>query len=63
VEDLQDEVLLLGAADAQQVGPVSPAGQVSLQPAQLLLQLGGMKHLHQEGVGAISLLLLQTLPI
>lgn len=46
MEDLQDKVLLLGAGDTQQVGSVSPAEQVSLQPAQLLLQLGEMKHLH-----------------
>lgn len=49
MEDLQDEVLLVGAADAQQVGAVSLAEQMSLQPAQLLLQLGRMEHLDAEG--------------
>lgn len=33
VEDLQDELLLLVAADAQQVGSMSLAEQVCLQPA------------------------------
>lgn len=45
VEDLQNKVLLLRAADTQQVGSMPPTEEVSLQPAQLLLQLGGMEHL------------------
>lgn len=54
MEDLQNEVLLLWAADTQQVGSMSPAEQVSLQPAQLLLQLGGMKHLQTGDKGIIT---------
>ncbi len=54
VEDLQNEVLLLGAADAQQVGSVSLAEQVSLQPAQLLLRLDEMKHLHMDNKGVFT---------
>lgn len=46
MEDLQDKLLLLGAADAQQVGSMSLAEQVCLQPAELLIQLGRMKYLH-----------------
>lgn len=49
VEDLQDKVLLLGAADTQQVGPVPLTVEVGLQPAELLLLLGGVEHLHTGG--------------
>lgn len=48
VEDLQHKVLLIPAGDAQQVCSVVPAEQVSLNPAPLLLQLGGVKHLYKE---------------
>lgn len=51
VEHLQHKVLLLRAGDAQQVGAASLTEQVSLQPAQLLLQLGGMKHLQAGDTG------------
>lgn len=54
MEDLQNELLLLRAADTQQVGSVSVAVQVSLQPAQLLLQLGGVKHLQTWDNGQIT---------
>lgn len=54
MEDLQNEVLLLVAADTQQVGSVPLTEQVSLQPAPLLLQLGGMKHLHTGDTGVIT---------
>lgn len=53
MEDLQDKVLLLRAADTQQVSSMPLTEQVSLQPAQLLLQLGGMKHLHTGDTGVI----------
>lgn len=53
VKDLQNEVLLFGAADAQQVGAVLLTEQVSLRPAQLLLHLGGMKHLHTGDTGGL----------
>lgn len=46
VEELQDKVLLLRPADTQQVGSVPLTEQVSLKPSQLLLRLGGIKHLH-----------------
>lgn len=49
VEDLQDKVLLLGAADTQQVGSVPLTVEVGLQPAELLLLLGGVEHLHTGG--------------
>lgn len=52
VEHLQDEVLLLGAADAHQVGAVSLAEQVGLQPGQLLLRVRGVEDL-QRSVGAM----------
>lgn len=54
MEDLQNKVLLLGAADTQQVGSMPLTEQVSLQPAQLLLQLGGMKHLHTGDTAVIT---------
>lgn len=46
VEELQDKVLLLRPADTQQVGSVPLTEQMSLKPSQLLLCLGGIKHLH-----------------
>lgn len=48
VEDLEHKVLLLGAPDAQQVGSVPLTEEVRLQPAELLLQLRGMKDLHSQ---------------
>lgn len=51
MEDLQNEVLLLGAADTQQVGSACAAKQVGLQPGQLLLRLGVLKHLHKGNKG------------
>lgn len=46
MEDLQNKVFLLWAADAHQVGSVLLAEQVSLKPAQPLLLLRGMENLH-----------------
>jgi len=48
VEDPQDELLLLRPGDAEQVGPVSLAVQVGLQPGELLLLLGHVEHLDQD---------------
>lgn len=54
MEDLQNEVLLLGAADTQQVGSAGAAEQVGLQPGQLLLRLGVLEHLQKKKKGEQS---------
>lgn len=54
MKDLQNKMLFVGATDAQQVGSVFLAEQVSLQPAEPLFLLGQMKHLHAGGKDVIT---------